>query len=45
MKDTGDSIEDAVGWTIIVLAIVACGAIVFTVGNVVNQSLMATGAL
>ena len=38
-------IEDAVGWTIIMLAIVACALIIFVVGNTVNESLMSAGVL
>ena len=45
MKPTEHIIEDAVQWTIITIAIVACALIVFSVGNAINQSLMATGVL
>lgn len=45
MKLTDEGIENAVQWTIIVTAIVACTLVVFSVGNVINQSLMATGVL
>ena len=45
MKLTDEGIENAVQWTIIVTAIVACTLVVFTVGNVLNQSLMNAGVL
>ena len=45
MKITEQGIEDTVQWTIILVAIVACGLIIATVGNAVNQSLMTTGVL
>ena len=45
MRITEQGIENAVGWTIITVAIVACALIIFSVGNVINQSLMATGVL
>ena len=45
MEPTEHSIEDAVQWMIILVAIVACTLIIFSVGNAVNQSLMSTGVL
>ena len=45
MKLTEQGIEDAVQWMIIVTAIVACTLVIFSVGNAINQSLMATGVL
>ena len=45
MRITEQGIEDAVQWTIILSAIVACGLIIATVGNAINQTLMATGVL
>ena len=45
MKPTEHSIEDAVQWTIILVAIVACTLVVFSVGNAINQSLISTGVL
>ena len=45
MKLTEQGIEDAIGWTIITVVIVACALLVFSVGNVINQSLTTTGVL
>ena len=45
MRITDEGIENAVQWAIIVTAIVACTLVVFSVGNAINQSLIATGVL
>ena len=45
MKLTEQDIENAVQWTIILLAVVAGGLIIGTVGISINQSLINTGIL
>lgn len=45
MQFTEQGIEDAVQWTIIVIAVVSCASVIFTIGTVLNQSLMSTGVL
>ena len=45
MRITEQGIEDAVQWTIITVAIVACALIIFSVGNAINQSLINIGIL